>query len=98
MVNQLLFIYGLIIKHTECALDKKRYTDSKKNLYELPEMMLTENSFSLASTLVVMIKDFLESIEELCLQERAERLTHHVLLHHFGTQCLADQMGFIFFC
>lgn len=60
-------------------------------------MMLTENSFSLASTLIIMIKDFLESIEELCLQERAERLTYHVLLHHLGTQCLADRMGFIYF-
>lgn len=34
--------------------------------------MLTENSFSLASTSIVMIKDFPESIGEIHLKERAE--------------------------
>lgn len=72
-VNQLLFIYGLIIKHGECALGKRLHRDSNKNLYnDFPEMMLTENTVSLASSPFVMIKGFLEIIEEIGLTERAE--------------------------
>lgn len=64
MANYLLFTYGLIIKLRECAVGKSLHTDSLNNLYSaFPEMMLNEKTFPFASSPIVMIKGFLESIE-----------------------------------
>lgn len=63
----------MIVKHRECTLAKYRHADSNTNLYEeFPEIKLTEISFSLASTPVVVIKAFIEITEEICLKKSVE--------------------------